>query len=480
MGAIGAEGMTMTKASRTAAAALIAACAACKQQDAPTYTTITIGQVIDRTGSIATPSWADSIRLAVGTTNQALKQADFPVRFAIAEANSGNAPELSQAGALEVVKKDKAKAVITDSSQDDIAINMLTYDANPERALEVPIVCMACTSPNINNPAANDADPAKQSALRNVKGWNFRTNLSDAYQARVLAHMLVASAAKGDLNGDHHVKFAIYASDDPYGHGFSEALKRDVLQLAPEASVEQLFHDVKAIPTEYNWSADVAKLVDAKNENTGKTDGVPDAVVTISFPKFEVGFTRAWIDSRTKVRLLHTHNFRAARVLEALGPAVEGQEGTSQAVLGDGNSARVFGQDLKALTGQTPAFRDAAAYDAAMTLMLATFHAIKHHGLKEPGQVTGAMIRDSMRAINDHHGEPVEAGLAGTVHGLQLIAQGRAIDYQGASGPCDFDAHGDVLTQLARFRVEGQFVDMEKYDCVRDRECPPLRQLGSK
>ncbi len=469
----------MTRTARIAAAA-IAACAACKQQEAPKTATLTLGQVIDRTGSIATPSWADSIRLAVGSANQGLKQAGHAnLHFAVAEGNSGNAPEMSQAAALEVVKKQGAKAVITDSSQDDIAVNMLAWDGDPAHALEVPVVCMACTSPNINNPAATDASPVKQAALRNSKGWNFRTTLSDAYQARVLAHMLLASAG-GDANGDKRVKVAIYASDDPYGHGFSESLKRDLLQLSPDAAVEQIFHDVKAVPTEYNWAADVAKLTDKLNQNTGKADGVPDAVVSISFPKFEVGFTRAWIDSHTKVRLLHTHNFRAARVLEALSAAVEGQEGTSQAVLGDGNSARVFSDDLKALTGQAPAFRDAAAYDAAMTLMLASVHAVKHNGLKDAELVTGAMIRDSMRAINDRKGEPVGAGIAGFARAVQLIDEGKPIDYQGASGPCDFDANGDVVAQLARFRVQGQFLDVEKYDCVRDRECPPIRQLGSK
>jgi branched-chain amino acid transport system substrate-binding protein len=469
----------MTRTARIAAAA-IAACAACKQQEAPKTATLTLGQVIDRTGSIATPSWADSIRLAVGSANQGLKQAGHAnLHFAVAEGNSGNAPEMSQAAALEVVKKQGAKAVITDSSQDDIAVNMLAWDGDPAHALEVPVVCMACTSPNINNPAATDASPVKQAALRNSKGWNFRTTLSDAYQARVLAHMLLASAG-GDANGDKRVKVAIYASDDPYGRGFSESLKRDLLQLSPDAAVEQIFHDVKAVPTEYNWAADVAKLTDKLNQNTGKADGVPDAVVSISFPKFEVGFTRAWIDSHTKVRLLHTHNFRAARVLEALSAAVEGQEGTSQAVLGDGNSARVFSDDLKALTGQAPAFRDAAAYDAAMTLMLASVHAVKHNGLKDAELVTGAMIRDSMRAINDRKGEPVGSGIAGFARAVQLIDEGKPIDYQGASGPCDFDANGDVVAQLARFRVQGQFLDVEKYDCVRDRECPPIRQLGSK
>jgi len=469
----------MTRTVRIAAAAVVA-CAACKQQEAPKTATITLAQVIDRTGSIATPSWADSIRLAVGTANQGLRQAgQTSLHFAIAEGNSGNSPDMSQAAALELVKKQGAKAVITDSSQDDIAVNMLAYDADPARALDVPVVCMACTAPNINNPAATDANPAKQAALRNLKGWNFRTNLSDAYQARVLAHMLVATAG-GDANGDKQVKVSIYASDDPYGHGFSDSLRRDVLALSSGASVEQIFHDVRAVPSEYNWAADVARLTDRKNENTGKVDGVPDAVVSISFPKFEVGFTKAWVDSHTKVRLLHTHNFRAARVLEALSAAVEGQEGTSQAVLGDGDSARVFTDDLKALTGQAPAFRDAAAYDAAMTLMLASVHAVKRNGLKDAELVTGAMIRDSMCAINDRKGEPVAAGIAGFARAVQLILEGKPVDYQGASGPCDFDANGDVLAQLARFRVQGQFVDVEKYDCVRDRECPPIRQLGSK
>ncbi|MGE5048115.1 MAG: hypothetical protein ACM3PC_06080, partial [Deltaproteobacteria bacterium] len=95
--------------------------------------------------------------------------------------------------------------------------------------------------------------------------------------------------------------------------------------------------------------------------------------------------------------------------------------------------------------------------------------------------VTGAMIRDSMRAINDPAGEPVEAGVTGFARAVRLIGEGRAVNYQGASGPCDFDAHGDVVAQLARFHVHaGQFVDAEKYDCTRDAECPPLRQLGSK
>ena len=163
--------------------------------------------------------------------------------------------------------------------------------------------------------------------------------------------------------------------------------------------IEQVYHDVKANPAEYDWAADVAKVTDKKNQSTGRVDGTPDAVVEITFPKFSAGFTKAYLASASKVRLVHTHNFRAARIIETLKEAVEGQEGTSQAVLGEGESAQVFAEELKATTGQPPAFRDAAAYDAAMAIMLASLSAAEQRHLKDPGMVSGAEIRDTMRAI---------------------------------------------------------------------------------
>src|ERR1700693_1115137 len=145
----------------------------CKSSEppAPAKSIVVLGQDIDRTGSMATPSWGDSIRLAVSTANAALKREGRAVRFEVAEANSGNSPEQARADALLLVKQQGAKAIITDSSQDDIAVNALAYDGDPSHDLGVPVVCMACTTPDINNPKAEDADPVKQAALRNVKGW---------------------------------------------------------------------------------------------------------------------------------------------------------------------------------------------------------------------------------------------------------------------------------------------------------------------
>ena len=459
---------------------LAVACSSHTEKESPRAAIVTIGQLIDRTGSMATPTWADAIRLAVGTANEGLKQAGrTDVRFAIAEANSGNAPEMARGGALELVHNEGAKALITDSSQDDIAVNMLAYDGDPAHLLSVPIVCMGCTSPSINDPAAPEPDPVKQAALRNLKRWNFRTTMSADYEARLLAHLLVSMGHKGDIDGDGRFKLALYASNDPDGRGFAESLKARILELAPAAAIKQIFHDVNA-SSEHDWAADVARLTDKRNDITGKADAAPDAVVTISFPKFEIGFTKAWIDSRTKIRLVHSHNFRAARVLEGLGAAIENAEGTSQAVIGDGVSGSVFSDDLRNLNGQAPAFRDATAYDAAMSLMLAALQAAQKNGVRDLAQLNGAQIRDAMWTINDPMGEPVDAGIAGFSQAVRLIAQGKSIDYRGASGPCDFDAHGNVLAQLAHFRVEQRrFVDIEKFDCAGG-DCRKVTALGSR
>jgi ABC-type branched-subunit amino acid transport system substrate-binding protein len=446
--------------------ALLAA-AACKSE--PNSTVVRIGQDLDRTGSIATPSWSDSIRVAANTMNQALKQAGHGnVRFEIVEGNSGNAPDQARAAALDLVKKKGAKAVITDSSQDDIAVNMLGYESDPSHDLGVPVVCMACTSAQIDDPGAIDANPVKQAALRNEKGWNFRTTMSDAYQTRVVARILLGRGKHGDVNGDGKFKLGIYASDDSYGHGFSNSLKALLEADRPGAIVEQVFHDVKAQPSEYDFSGDVKKLVESRN-------GLPDAVVEISFPKYLVGFMKVWQGGGSKIPLLHTHNFRAARLIEQLGVTLEGEQGTSQAVLGDGPSAAAFTEDLVSATAREPAFRDAAAYDAAMSLMLATLQAARSAKLDDPNAVTGAQVRDAMRKINDANGVAVTAGVTGITAAVKLLYADKAIDYRGASGPCDFDAHGDVVTRLARFHVQGgKFVDQEKYDCSAGMDCPPM------
>ncbi len=60
---------------------------------------------------------------------------------------------------------------------------------------------------------------------------------------------------------------------------------------------------------------------------------------------------------------------------------------------------------------------------------------------------TSQAIHDNVRAVGDEKGMPVTDAVAG----LKAIAAGHAINYSGASGPCKFDAIGDILGCKFRF-----------------------------
>jgi ABC-type branched-subunit amino acid transport system substrate-binding protein len=61
---------------------------------------------------------------------------------------------------------------------------------------------------------------------------------------------------------------------------------------------------------------------------------------------------------------------------------------------------------------------------------------------------TGTALRDNVRAVTQGNGKKVYTA----VEGLPLIAKGEAINYEGASGPCDFNEIGDILDCKFRFQ----------------------------
>ena len=63
-------------------------------------------------------------------------------------------------------------------------------------------------------------------------------------------------------------------------------------------------------------------------------------------------------------------------------------------------------------------------------------------------EATGTAIRDNVRKISQGGGTKVDSA----VDGLKLLAQGKDINYEGASGPCDFTDIGDILD--TKFRYE--------------------------
>jgi ABC-type branched-subunit amino acid transport system substrate-binding protein len=63
------------------------------------------------------------------------------------------------------------------------------------------------------------------------------------------------------------------------------------------------------------------------------------------------------------------------------------------------------------------------------------------------GEATGTVVRDTVRKISQGSGVKVDSA----VEGLKLLAQAKEINYEGASGPCDFTDIGDILDCKIRF-----------------------------
>jgi hypothetical protein len=122
------------------------------------------------------------------------------------------------------------------------------------------------------------------------------------------------------------------------------------------------------------------------------------------------------------------------------------------------------------------AFFDSMFYDALVVTSLATLKAIQINTPGDPSQVTGSQIRDALATINDPTGEVVRTGRLDLAKAIRYIVAGKAINYEGASGPCDFDARRRVRQRMVRWIVQNQvFVDFERYNCVGSPSCPVLR-----
>ena len=96
-------------------------------------------------------------------------------------------------------------------------------------------------------------------------------------------------------------------------------------------------------------------------------------------------------------------------------------------------------QRVKTLLGTEPDPYSCQTYDHASLAILAAAAA---------GDASGPAIKDAVRKISQGSGQKV----TDAVSGLKLLAEGKQVNYDGASGPCDFTEIGDILD--CKIRVE--------------------------
>jgi hypothetical protein len=288
---------------------------------------------------------------------------------------------------------------------------------------------------------------------------------------------LFSRAPNGDLNGDGVTKVATYVAkmnDAGKGSGDNnEKAIEDAVKLVynGEVTFQRVDGPVDTSsatmladdPATYsNYDADMAKLV-----APGVDGHSPDFIAVNVIPGFAGGIAQAYALANLNPRppIAHAASSMRAFIVQELGDSYNGQEGIGNEVYRADASGTKFAADFTALTGAPAAGYDSSVYDAMVTNLLAVLKAALP--LADPTEVTPTQVKQAFSAINVPGAQLVRTGTDEFVKAIDAIAAGTDFNYEGASGPVDFDAVGDVRGNVAMWKVENQkFVTEFLWNCI--------------
>ena len=271
----------------------------------------------------------------------------------------------------------------------------------------VIIVSPAATSPALT--AIDDKDTL------------FRTTPSDAYSGDVLAKLL---KQKG------HDNIAITYVNNDYGKGFAEALKTSFEELGGTVAASEAHEDGKA-----DYRAEIGSLASSGAEMLvvlAYVDGSGQTIV------------RQALESGDFEKFAGGDGMIGDSLVAAVGEGkLDGFIGTK---IGSSETpgTAMYAEAAKA-AGLDPAASFAAqAYDGAFLIGLA---------IQKLGKDTREGLSAALREVATAPGEKIMPGE--WEKAKKLLAEGKDIDYEGASGSHEFDEKGDVPGVVIETVIEG-------------------------
>jgi len=353
---------------------------------------LTIGILFDFTGDLSEfgPNMENGAKLAAKDINDAggVNGADIELKRADSQTN----PTAGVEGARQLVDVEGVSAIVGSLSS-GVTLAVAEAVTVPDKIIQIS---PASTSPALT--AVEDDD------------FLFRTTLSDAAQGLILAKLADELGYK---------KVSTMYVNNAYGEGLSENFA---------AAFEELGGEVPAqVPHEQEQPSYLAELRQA-------TEGSPDALAALSYPQSGTVYIKEAIENNLIKTFLFCDGTKSEDIVDAVGAAnLEGMYGTVAAA--SPYPADWVSEFEAEFTEFPPLPYIAESYDAVIMIAL---------GAAKAGSTDPSEIRDAMRTLNDPDGEKIASGAAGIKKALELIAEGKAINYQGASGFSGWDDNGDV------------------------------------
>ena len=283
---------------------------------------------------------------------------------------------------------------------------------------------MVMISPSATSPALTTAED---------DGLFFRTAPSDAREGEVMA----------DILKEHGVKsIALTYSNSDYGKGLAEAIKTNFEKVGGKVTIDAAHEDGKS-----DYSAEVAALAAA---------GGDLLVVAGYLDQGGKGIIQASLDSGAFTKFGLPGGMVGDSLPAAIGPALDGSYG--QVAQSDSAGAAILlemgKKNVPPFTADSPYTGE--SYDAAALIMLA---------MQAANSTDPKVYKDKVLEIAngpaDGSGEKILPGQLG--HAMELIAAGKAIDYDGASG-VTLIGPGESAGRYKEFVVKGG-----KYETVKFR-----------
>ncbi len=368
----------------------------------PTGEPIRIGTLIDATGDLGAfgPPIVLATDLAALLVNEAGGIDGRPIEMV--HRDSGTSPQIATDAASALVNVDGVEAIVGSLSS-GVTLAVAESVTIPGGAV---LVSPASTSPAITN--LDDDDTV------------YRTTVSDALQG------VIAAQLASQLGYDNVATLYI---NNAYGEGLSTVF---------ESTFESLGGTVSAaVPIEGGQASYVSELRQA-------SQGGATVLMAISYPETAGVYLREAVEGQFFEDFMFVDGTKNQEMFDTLGAGnFEGNYGTAPGAPGTPTQEKFQELYASELGGDPSDLFISEAFDAAAILALA---------IAEAGSEDGGDIKAAMRDVANAPGEKVGPG--DLARALQLISEGKDIDYVGAAGDQDFDENGDVQNTIEVWNIK--------------------------
>ncbi len=380
----------------------------------------TIGVLLPLTGDLS-PFGAPGRKaadLALSQVQEAARAGGVETSVSIESADTESSPQAAVQAARQLISGGASCLAGPWASSETLAVAESV--ASRQRT---PIV-----SPSSTDAAISDLDD---------DGFVWRTAPSDNLQSRALA-----DTVEEELGGTDFT-ISLAARNDAYGQGFIEKFRAAWEEKGGRTTGPVLYD-----PEQPSYNSEAAEIV----------RGDPDAYVIIDF--FETY-------GKMGASLVRTGEFDAGRLFTADGLASDripdtiparaliGARGTRPGTPESGAVVEAFGRLWREAGGAPRQTFDAQNFDATMLCYL---------GALAAGGADGTDISEQLQAVSAPPGRRFT--FMNLSDGIRAIAAGEEVDFDGVTGPIDFDDNGDPTAatyEVYRYgddsvlRVERQF-----------------------